>query len=216
MKARIVPHGNRDAERDNIRKDTSNARLMAIRVILSLTTFLNFSITTVDVKGAYLQSGPISHDIYVRPPWEWRGSRGMLWRLLKFAYGIAESGRQWQVAVEQWMLVEYELKRVFGLSQFFIKRNAGGKIIMFVVKVTDDFLISGTNNERKDLVEALGKRFELSKITHGKRNGFNGCEIEIMRNGDVTMSMTAYMKRLRMLDITPLRRKDFEQPSTAE
>ena len=38
MKARIVPHGNRDAEKDHIRKDSATAQFGVIRLLLSLCT----------------------------------------------------------------------------------------------------------------------------------------------------------------------------------
>lgn len=82
MKARIVPHGNHDDEKDDVRKDSSNAPLFVIRLLLSLVTFLGFRIGTADIKGAFLQSGPINRDIYVRPPRGWQRMRGILWKLL--------------------------------------------------------------------------------------------------------------------------------------
>jgi len=101
MKARIVPHGNHDDEKDEVRKDFSNAKLFVVRLLLSLVTFLGFRIGTADIKSAYLQSGPIQRDIYVRPPRDWTSIRGILWKLLKLLYGIADAGRQWQRVVEE-------------------------------------------------------------------------------------------------------------------
>lgn len=116
LKARIVPHGNHDNEKDCIRKDSSNAPLLVFRLLLSLVTFLGLRIGTADIKGAFLQSGPITRQIFVRPPREWPGLRGLLWKLLKLPYGIADAGRQWQKAVESWMLEIAGMERVFGLS----------------------------------------------------------------------------------------------------
>ena len=63
LKARIVPHGNRDVEKDDIRKDSATAQLSVIRSLLSIVTFLGFRLGFADIKGAYLQSGPIQGDI---------------------------------------------------------------------------------------------------------------------------------------------------------
>lgn len=65
MKARLCPHGNRDMEKGNIRNDSSSAQFYVIRMMLSLVTLLKFRIGCIDVKGAYLQSGPITRDLYV-------------------------------------------------------------------------------------------------------------------------------------------------------
>lgn len=83
LKARLVLHGNHDAEKDTIREDSSNAPLFIVRLLQSLATFLSFKIGTTNIKGAFLQSGPITRQIYVRPPREWTGQRGVLWKLLK-------------------------------------------------------------------------------------------------------------------------------------
>ena len=70
MKSRIVPHGNRDDEKNSIRKDSAMAQLGIVRLLLSIVTFLGMRLAMADIKGAYLQSGPIKRDIYVRPPLE--------------------------------------------------------------------------------------------------------------------------------------------------
>lgn len=94
MKARIIPHGNRDNQKDEIRKDSCNAPLFIVRLFLSVATFMGFRIGTEDIKGAFLQSGLITRDIYVRPPHEWNSERDIFWKLLKLPYGIADAGRQ--------------------------------------------------------------------------------------------------------------------------
>lgn len=78
MKAGIVPHGNHDDLKDDTRKDSSNASLFVVRLMLSIVTFLGFRIATADIKGAFIQSGPITRDIYIRPPREWMSVRGIL------------------------------------------------------------------------------------------------------------------------------------------
>lgn len=94
-KAQIVPHGNHDDEKDDVRKDSSNAPLFVIRLLLSLVTFFGFRIATADIKGAFLQSGPIKRDLYVRPPRQWSTIQGILRKLLMLPYGIGDAGRQW-------------------------------------------------------------------------------------------------------------------------
>lgn len=66
LKARLVLHGNRDKDRFKVRRDSASAELFIVRLILSLASFLGFTIATADVKGAYMQSGDITRDIFVR------------------------------------------------------------------------------------------------------------------------------------------------------
>lgn len=193
LKARIVPHGNRDDEKNDIRKDSSTAQLSTIRLLLSLVTFLGFRLTTADIKGAYLQSGPVKRDIYVRPPREWRGPRMTLWKLLKRPYGIVEAGRQWQKMIEDWMLNTAGLERIVGLSQMFIKRNSSRLIILIVAKVTDDFLLGGSALDMNDFVAMLRKRFIVGKVVVDSKFHFDGCEIEQDEFRNVKTSMLRYI-----------------------
>lgn len=95
LNARICPDGNEDSDKDEIRKDSSHAQLSIVRLVLSPTTFLGFSISTEDIKGAYLQSGPIKRERYARPLRAWchtaiegaysGSSLNFLKRLLKLA-----------------------------------------------------------------------------------------------------------------------------------
>lgn len=75
-----------------------------VRLLLSLITFLEFTIKTADIKGEYLQSGPVMRDLYIRPANEWMKSmsyrKGILWTLTKLPYGISAAGRQCTLAIE--------------------------------------------------------------------------------------------------------------------
>jgi len=214
LKARIVPHGNHDDEKDDVRKDSSNAPLHVIRLLLSLVTFFDFRIATADITGAFLQSGPIKRDIYVRPPREWRGTRGTLWKLLKLPYGIADAGRQWQKVVEQWMLSAGNLQRVFGISQLFTKKDDRNNIILLVAKVTDDFLLGGSEEQMQLFIRDLGKRFVLGKVVLNSKAHFDGCEIEQDEAGNIKMSMLRYIERLKPIILSRARRKQRTEAAT--
>ena len=58
-----------------------------VRLQLSLVRFLGLRLGTADIKGAFLQSGPITMDVYVHPLREWSSVRVILWKLLKLPYG---------------------------------------------------------------------------------------------------------------------------------
>eukprot|EP00177_Eucheuma_denticulatum_P007832 GFKZ01014258.1.p1 GENE.GFKZ01014258.1~~GFKZ01014258.1.p1 ORF type:complete len:1202 (-),score=97.36 GFKZ01014258.1:1881-5486(-) len=211
LKARICPHGNEDAEKDEIRKDSANAQLGIIRLLLSLVTFLSFDIWTADIKGAYLQSGPIKRTIYVRPPMEWAETygqgRNILWRLVKLPYGIVEAGRQWMLVIEEWMLTDGKMQRVHGLSQLFIRRDKTGGIILLVAKLSDDFLMAGSQSALHEFSDSIHRRFEVGKLVKGPAYQFGGCDIKYHTNGDVSMEMSKYWKRVKPLEISRSRRR---------
>lgn len=146
LKARICPHGNGDAEKDEVLKDSTTAQLDIIRIVFTISTLVPFKTGFVDINGAHLQSGPIRRDIYVRPPKELDFSRpGRIWNLAKPPYGITEAGRQWTMTLEGRLLEDTSLERAFGVSQMFIKMGSNGELIFIMVKSPDDILFAGTH-----------------------------------------------------------------------
>lgn len=107
MQTRIFPNLNRDKMKKTVRKDSETAQFDIIRLVLSLTTVLLFKLVCVDIKGPYLQSGPISRCIYVRPPKELNLPRCILWELWKIPYVIIEAGSQWAKEIESWLGHDY-------------------------------------------------------------------------------------------------------------
>jgi hypothetical protein len=59
-----------------------------------------FSVGSIDVVAAYLQSGPLPRRVFVRLRRR-LAKPGCQWRLLRPAYGLVESGRLWQLAIEK-------------------------------------------------------------------------------------------------------------------
>lgn len=95
MNTRLCPNGNRERIRKTVRKDSATVQFDVIRILLSLATLFAFRLACIDIKGAYLQSGPIRLCIYVRPPQELELQRNILSSLRKLPYSITEAGRQW-------------------------------------------------------------------------------------------------------------------------
>ena len=163
LKCRLVPHGNQDADKDKVRKDSQTAQFPIIRLILSLCVIFRFFLATLDIKSAYLQAGPMPRTIYVRTPKGWSTSRHALWKLLKPAYGIAESGRLWQLQIEAWMSGQ-GIHQVVGLPQLFIKYGSHGLPVLIIAKVVDDLLIAGTKEEVHAFHESIEKRFKVGRF----------------------------------------------------
>lgn len=205
MKARNVLHGNRDKDRYTVRRDSSSADLAVVRLVISLGVMLGFSFGTADVKGAYMQSGPAKRDIFVRPPKEFK-QRGKMWRLLRLPYGIVEAGRQWLCAVEDWMLEKYNMQRVFGVDQLFARRRPDGNIVLLVAKVVDDFFMAGDLLEINHFSEHIDAAFKLGATSVDLHLKFLGCDINILDDGSVDLSMADYLDRIRPIQVSRERR----------
>lgn len=216
LKARLCPHGNRDRMKGKMRNDSATARFDVIRLLLSTATLLDFSIGCIDIKGAYLQSGPITRTIYVRPPRE-LGIRGVLWNLLKLPYGISEAGRQWAKTFEKWILEEAGFMLIAGISQLFIRRDKDERITLLLEKITDDLLMAGSVQRMEQLSEALARRFRTRKVVLDSEVSFNGCMIRQDSEGSITLDMTRYMDQIQPIPLDKERKKQREeQASTSE
>lgn len=217
LKARLCPHGNRDIMKDDIRKDSATAQFDVIRLMLTITTFLPMRIGVVDISGAYMQSGPIKRDIYVRPPREWeQTTRGRIWKLLKLPYGVTEAGRQWATVIEDWLTTDMKMKTITGVSQIFVKRKPNGSIQLLLAKITDDLLFAGTMQDMNEFVEKISARFKISKAIIDAPIDFNGCRITQDEHGDISMNMTTYVNSIQPMDVTRNRRKEAEDKATED
>lgn len=224
LKARIVAHGNEDKEKDTVRKDSAAAQFTVIRLLLSLAAILRFRLAKIDVKKAYLQSGPIQRTIYVRPPRELykipsekpRVSRGILWKLLKLPYGIVEAGRQWQLFAESWMIDVLSFSRIPALSQIFVKRSNSGLITLIVEKVIDDFLIAGNLPDIEWFIAEAEKKFEIGCTVVDEDIKYNGAEITQNSHGTIHLSMREYSTRLKMVQLSRSRQKQRDSLATPD
>lgn len=214
MKARLVLHGNRDKDRFTVRRDSASADLAAVRLLISLSQILKFCIATADIKGAYMQSGPIKRTLFVRPPKK-LCQKGMVWKLLRLPYGIVEAGRQWLCAVEQWMLEEYGLDKVPAVDQLFYKRGEDMRITLIVAKVVDDFIIGGFASEITSFLESLNKRFKIGRSNRGMNLKFLGCSIS-REECRVTLSMPDYLQRIETIQLDRGRKELKGSPTTIQ
>lgn len=144
LKARLCSYGSQDKYKHSIRIDFANAQFYTINLLLSVAEILKFQIEDVDIKGAYLQSGQIERNIYVRPPFEVNIARGKIWLLRKLLDWIAKVGRQWALTFKNWMLNTYGFARVNSIGQLYVKQKEFGKISVLIATVTGDFLMAGS------------------------------------------------------------------------
>lgn len=217
MKARLVLHGNRDRDRYSVRRDSASADLSIVRLIILLAIILGFEISTADVKGAYMQSGPIQREIYVRPPSRINTRQNTVWKLQRLPYGIVEAGRQWLCAIETWMTSVYKTGRVPGVEQLFYKKGENGRLELLIAKVLDDFFMAGFPSAVGAFTNALNNRFQLGHVGTGPGFKFLGCDICKNSAGDLRLSMTDYLQRINPIPVSKLRRNNVaEKASDAE
>lgn len=93
---------------------------------------------TADIKGAYMKSGPIIREVFVRQLRDGQRKRGVLWKLLKLPNGMMDAGIQWIMRVENWILGAEGMRRVTGVNQG-LNKTEGGTLKLILVTVIDNF-----------------------------------------------------------------------------
>jgi hypothetical protein len=215
LKTRIVIHGNEDKEKELIRKDTESCSFSSTRFILAISTSFHFDLSFFDVSGAYLQSGPIHRDVFVRPPNEWNGPSHCSWELIKLPYGICEAGRQWQLTSDLF-LSSLGFRIVPGLPQVFTLNNKT-QLTCVVGKITDDIIAAGSPPTLTWFGAQLARRFSLGKalIAPTAATSFNGATLHITA-ASIIMDMRGYLAdRLPIyIALSQDRRCDINSPAT--
>lgn len=117
---------------------------------------MSIRLAVVDISGAYIQSGPIRTDIYVRPLREFQNTkRGSIWKHLKFPYRVVEAGRQWAKFIEVFLINYMVMEQAKGISQLLVKRLKYGSVAMFLSKFSDYELTAAELQNIKDFIDKI-------------------------------------------------------------
>ena len=214
LQCRLVPHGNRDRDKDSVRKDSATAQFPIISIVLSIAAILGMALGSIDVKSAYTQGCWLTRNIFVLPPKGWTSLHRGSWKLLKPAYRVVESGRVWQLAVGRWMSGQGIIE-VPGLPQLFIERRPNGRILLAICKVVDDFLMTGSQKDIDEFHDSVLKRFEISRFVTARDLIFNRFHIHQSDDQAGHISMKVYLGTIKPLVVTRERGQQFDSPCTA-
>ena len=97
VKARLTVRGDQE-ETETLRKDSPTVRKGNVKLILMISTYLNWPVKTSDVRSAFLQALPLDRDVFVMPPREKR-IPGIVWKLKKPCYGLADASRGFHLSL---------------------------------------------------------------------------------------------------------------------
>lgn len=105
----------------------------------------------------------ISRVVYIKTPKGWTKSLFIVWQRKTYAYGLVESGRMWQLVLQDW-IASMILLGVAALPQLFIQLDNESNITPEIAKVVDDFLIFGPRKTIEDFYAAMGSRFKIRRL----------------------------------------------------
>ena len=208
-KARIAPHGNKDSNMNDLKRDSATCPPIGFRTLLSICTIMQWFVSKVDIKGAFLQSGPAERDVYVVPPREC-ARRGFYWLLLVASYGLVNANAKWQNHSDD-TLFKLGLRPTVLIPQlFFQKKN--DMLSLLVSKVTDDMLVGGEKSERDGFIKKLGQHYDIGTITHMPgRFLFFGLIIEQSDEFNVTISADEKLEAIHPVPLTRMRRHQADE-----
>lgn len=193
-KARIVPWGHRDKDKDYLRGDAPSIGFEIFRLLLSLCVAYGWDIGQMDVKAAFLQARGFNRLIYVRPPREAK-LKGILWRLDAAAYGLTDSGRLWYLTSDSELIDTHGLKRSKYDHTLYYSHDADGNLDFVLAVQVDDYLYGGTSTRMEAFEAFLEKTFEVSKLA---RNNLSvmGCDITQRDDHSITLSQAKMLQDL--------------------
>ena len=169
-------------------------RLESLRTLIALSTQRGLKLHHVDVHTAFL-NGTLQEEVYMQQPigYEKEGEEHLVCRLRKSIYGLKQSSRCWNTALDS------HLKKM-GFSQSksdpCIYISGGGKDTFYIGVYVDDMILAGKDESKMENVKKeLSSKFDIKDL--GRLSYFLGMSIVQEQEGMVTwMGQPAYTQKL--------------------
>lgn len=167
-------------------------RQESFRMILALAVQFGLKIHQIDVSTAFL-NGTLNEEVFMKQPegFELEGKQHLVCKLKKSLYGLKQSPRCWNLALDT------KLKDV-GFCQsvndpcVYYKNKCGEMV--YVGVYVDDIIIAGKEDvEIKKVKEDLGSEFDIKNL--GTLNYFLGIKVE-QQDDSIWIGQPAYVDKL--------------------
>ena len=174
FKARLVANGyNQTYGIDYLDSFSPVAKVVTVRLLLSLSTSNEWFLHQLDINNAFLH-GYLDEEVYLNPPQGYsKANKGEVCKLNKSLYGLKQASRQWHIEFRNKLMS-------FGFNQSchdhcLFTKGEGDDFLALVVYV-DDVLITGPNeNKIKEVKEQLHQAFTIKDL--GQASYFLGVEL---------------------------------------
>ena len=212
-KARIVPWGHRDRDKDYLRGDAPSVSFDVFRLIMSLAAEHRWEIGQIDIEAAYLQAQGFVRTIYVRPPREAQ-RRDKLWKLNAAAYGLTDSGRLWYLTSNNALIEEYGLSRSRLDYSFYFALDADERLCFALAVQVDDYIYCGTPSQMTRFEAFLREIFDVGKFI--RRNlDVMGCSIRQNGEYEIVLSQSKMLDDLAPDDMLQSIDSPGDRPATS-
>ncbi len=170
-KARLVARGFEE-DTSQLRSDSPTCSKSSLRVLLATIASKQWTLKSMDIKGAYLQGLPISRELFLQPP---KGfGDGKIWKLKKTPYGLVDAGRKWYIKVLKELSNTGGTPSKHDKAMFLWKKdnNINGILIAHV----DDFLYGGDQQFNTQVIPKICQAFQVGNKEE-KSFKYTGLEI---------------------------------------
>ena len=187
-KARLVCRGfEEDVDQ---RVDSPTVTKVSLRLMFCIMMSKNWKCHSIDIKGAFLQSDPLDHDVYIKAQDTKDDSK--LWKLIKPLYGLKYASKKWFQSVRR-------LLKELGCEQsqndscvfvYYINEELCGLMCTHV----DDFLACGIEEFELNVIGAIKEAFQVSKH---EVNMFSYVGLEVnQQDNQVLLSQRRYQENI--------------------
>ena len=156
LKARLVAHGYKETQ--TFRTDSPTCTRESIRISLALISSKSWTLKSLDIKTAFLQSDTINRTIFVKPPPE--AKTDMIWKLNKCIYGLADAPRCFYNRLKDVLQEESVICNNLDAGLFFCK-DEHDEIIGIMVCHVDDLLYGVTELFEQQVINHLRNTLEF-------------------------------------------------------
>ena len=195
FKARLVALGNLDRKINLSATDSPTLGRESMRLLLSTIANMEFRLQGCDVSSAFLQGTPLTRDVFMLPPPQYR-KPGKIWKLKKPVYGLADSGRLWYQRLREEILRLGCTELTGDGAAFLMHKN--GELVGIIGAHVDDLIYGGTSEFEEQVMAPLMKTFNISKTDY---ETFVFCGMTLRQNSDksITVSQREYSQTIEDL-----------------
>ena len=210
IKARLVARGFQEEEQPL--SDSPTVLRESNKLFTAVAANEGFSVVTVDIRAAFLQSKELNREVYVVPPKD-IAKHGLLWKLKKPLYGLNDASRRFWLRVKE-VFMQENLKTLPGDEAFYFK-NENGNLIGMIITHVDDFQIAGNSYFVDSILDKLNNNLTVSKVERDEFR-FTGIDVKGTSNG-IMLSMDEYASSIEEIreirkekKITPLTKTEMK------
>lgn len=202
-KARLVARGDTQPEYTYGNTYASTLSYEYLRIIIAEAAERGFNIEFMDISNAYVNAD-IDTTIYIQLPENtpfinvknYKEGKMYAHKLTKSLYGLKQSGRNWQLLLED-VLEDLELEKWSDVESV-MRLRENGEVVAIVGYFVDDLIIAGKENKVNKIMNGIKKRFKCTITPYEDNNTRNilGIDVNIKKDGSITLSQESYIEKL--------------------